>query len=221
MSSRAASTTNRVRWSACSAGVLAGLLLGGCASAAPQVAAPSDKPESTQAATDPSAPTYDVTAKPATEARSQRHPARPTLLRLPSDTDVPVRVAGTSDRGLLKVPRDIRAAGWWDGGARLADAYGTIVIAGHVDSATQGLGPFAELLSAQPGDRIVASGGGVRQTFAVDSVDRVPKASLDTRDDIFAPSGRLRLVLITCAGEFDPERGGYQDLAVVTARPAP
>lgn len=219
MSARAASTADRVRGSTWLAGVLAGLVLGGCASASPQVAAPSARSESTQAATD--APTYDVTAKPGAQAGSQRHPARPTLLRLPSDTDVPVRVAETSDRGLLKVPRDIRAAGWWDGGARLADAYGTIVIAGHVDSATQGLGPFAELLSAQPGDRIVASGRGVRQTFAVDSVDRVPKASLDTQDDIFAPSGRLRLVLITCAGQFDPARGGYQDLAVVTARPAP
>ncbi|MDQ3103817.1 MAG: hypothetical protein M3Q87_01100 [Actinomycetota bacterium] len=41
-----------------------------------------------------------------------------------------------------------------------------------------------------------------------------------TRGDIFAGSGPLRLVLITCAGSYDPQRGGYQDLAVVTARPA-
>lgn len=29
----------------------------------------------------------------------------------------------------------------------------------------------------------------------------------------------LRLVLVTCAGPFVPARGGYQNLAVVTARP--
>jgi hypothetical protein len=199
-------------------GVLASGVLTGCATAS-SPAGPSDAaPKAASKQTASPAPTYDVTAKPGTEAGSQRHPARPTSLRLPSDTDVPVRTAGTSDRGLLQVPRDIRAAGWWDGGAKLADAYGAIVIAGHVDSATQGLGPFAELLSTQPGERIRVRGRGVEQTFVVDTVDRVPKASLDTRDAIFAPSGRLRLVLITCAGDFDPARGGYQDLAVVTAR---
>lgn len=202
-------------------GAVASLILSGCGTAAQQ-AAPDPGQRSVGAKpTESSAPTYDVTAKPGTEAGSQRHPTRPTSLRLPSNTDVPVRVAGTSDRGLLQVPRDIRAAGWWDGGARLADAYGTIVIAGHVDSAKQGLGPFAELLSTQHGDRIVVRGRKTQQTFAVTSVDQVPKASLDTRDDIFAPSGRLRLVLITCAGAYDPARGGYQDLAVVTARLAP
>ncbi len=202
-------------------GAVAGLILSGCAGASQQTAPGSDTTGRGPTGSQSSAPTYEVTAAPAAEARSQRHPARPTSLRLPSDTEVPVRVAGTSDRGLLRVPRDIRAAGWWDGGARLADAYGAIVIAGHVDSATQGLGPFAELLNAQRDDRIVVRGRGAAQTFAVTSVDQVPKASLDTRDGIFAPTGRLRLVLITCAGAFDPANGGYQDLAIVTARLAP
>ena len=213
--------TTRVRRSAWLCGCLAGLILSGCGNASQQAAPDPDQTSAGPKPTASSAPTYDVTAKPGVEAGSQRHPTRPTSLRLPSNTDVPVRVAGTNDRGLLQVPRDIRAAGWWDGGARLADAYGTIVIAGHVDSATQGLGPFAELLSTQRGERIVVRGRGAEQTFAVTSVDRVRKASLNTRDDIFAASGRLRLVLITCAGAYDPARGGYQDLAVVTARLAP
>lgn len=217
----APASTARVRASAWLGAALASLVLSGCGAASQQAGPSPDATGADSTEARSSAPTYDVTAKPGTQAPSQRHPTRPTSLRLPSDTEVPVRVAGTSDRGLLRVPRDIRAAGWWDGGARLADAYGTIVIAGHVDSATQGLGPFAELLSAQRGDEVVARGRGASQTFTVTSVDQLPKASLDTRDDIFAPSGRLRLVLITCAGAYDPARGGYQDLAVVTARLAP
>ncbi len=165
-------------------------------------------------------PSFDVTAKPGGAAGSQQHAARPTQVQLTSGRTVPVRVASTGARGLLQVPRDIRAAGWWDGGARLADAYGAVVIAGHVDSTTQGVGPFAELLSATPGDRIRVSGQSTTQRFVVDGVDLVPKVTLNTREEIFAASGPLRLVLITCAGPFLPDRGGYQDLAVVTARPA-
>jgi len=139
---------------------------------------------------------------------------------LPSGTTVSVRTARTGLRGLLLVPRGIRAAGWWDGGARVGDAYGAIVIAGHVDSATQGVGPFAELLRARAGDRIAITGETATQRFVVDAVDLVPKISLDTREETFAADGPLRLVLITCAGPFLPAQGGYQDLAVITARPA-
>ena len=199
---------------------LLGVVLTGSACGGSQPAAGPSSADSSSSRDTQDAPSYEVTAAPGAPAGSQRRTARPTSVRLPSDVTVPVRVASTSERGLLQVPRDIRAAGWWDGGARLADAYGTIVIAGHVDSATQGLGPFAELLSTQRGERIVVSGKGARQTFVVDEVDLVPKASLDTRDEVFTASSDLRLVLITCAGAFDPSRGGYQDLAVVTARPA-
>ena len=58
------------------------------------------------------------------------------------------------------------------------------------------------------------------QVFAVDSIKVVPKTDLDTDDDIFSPDGSARLVLITCAGPYDADRGGYQNLAIVTATPA-
>jgi hypothetical protein len=37
--------------------------------------------------------------------------------------------------------------------------------------------------------------------------------------EIFSPAGPRRLVMVTCAGPFDESRGGYQNLAIVTARP--
>ncbi len=211
--------------------ILLGLVLAGTGCAAPTSTADSAGKQSPAPQTTAAAPagpngageggaSYEVTAKPGAEARSQRTLTRPRSVRLSSGMTVPVRVASTSRSGLLQVPPDIRAAGWWDGGARLGDTFGAIVVAGHVDSATQGLGPFAQLLRTRRGDRVVLGGGGLGQTFVVDTVDLVSKASLDTREQTFAATGPLRLVLITCAGPFLPDRGGYQNLAVVTARPA-
>ena len=41
--------------------------------------------------------------------------------------------------------------GWWDGSARAGEPFGSTVIAGHVDSATEGIGFFARLLQDQGG----------------------------------------------------------------------
>ncbi len=138
---------------------------------------------------------------------------------LPTGTEVPVRLAPTGGQGMLQVPDDITEAGWWTGGSRLGDSYGAMVLASHVDSTTQGLGPFAELLAVATGDEVVVASDGLRQAFTVQSVDVVPKTELDTRDSTFATDGPLRLVLITCAGPYEPDLGGYQNLAIVTAVP--
>jgi hypothetical protein len=167
----------------------------------------------------PPPPTFTVTARPGTPAGSQARTQRPERVTLPSGTSVPVRVASTSASGLLQVPDDITVAGWWDGGARLGDTYGPMVVASHVDSTTQGIGPFAELLEVSAGDRVTVTSSGLAQRFTVGTVDLVPKTELETSDALFSTNGATRLVLITCAGPFDPDRGGYQDLAVVTAAP--
>ncbi len=168
--------------------------------------------------TEPSA-TFTVTATPGVPAGSEDRPQRPRTVTLPTGTDVPVRRAPTGANGRLQVPDDITLAGWWTGGSRLGDRYGAMVVASHVDSSTQGLGPFAELLDVTRGDEFTVASEGLRQVFAVDDVDVVAKTALDTRDETFAGSGPLRLVLITCAGPYVPDQGGYQNLAIVTALP--
>ena len=79
---------------------------------------------------------------------------RPTTSRLPDGVVVPLRPADTRSDGSLAVPDDIRVAGWWRGGARLGDPFGSTLLAAHVDSFTQGLGPYASLLSVRPGQRL-------------------------------------------------------------------
>ncbi len=137
---------------------------------------------------------------------------------LPSGTVVSVRAVGTAADGSLAVPEDIRLAGWWKGSARLGDPFGSTLVAAHVDSTTQGLGPFASLLGVRPRQRITLTSSHLTQTFTVVSLRLVPRGTLAGHPRIFSPRGPRRLTLVTCAGPYVAGRGGYQNLAVVTAR---
>jgi hypothetical protein len=161
-----------------------------------------------------------VSAAPATAARrAGRSAEAPSQVRLPSGTTVGVLAVSTTPDGLLDVPDDIRTAGWWRGGARLGDPFGSTLIAAHIDSRTQGLGPYVELLRVERGDRIVLRSKHLVQHFAVTSLRLVPRKTLADATDLFAASGPRRLTMVTCAGPYDAARGGYQNLAVVVARP--
>ena len=140
-------------------------------------------------------------------------------MALPSGAVMAVDAAGSDKRGVLLIPADIDRAGWWTGGSRLGDPYGSMVVAAHVDSFAQGLGPIVELLSARPGARITVSGRRLSQRFRIGSVRLVERASLGRLSKVFSPRGDLRLVLITCGGPYDAAHGGYRDNLVVVAAP--
>jgi len=146
-------------------------------------------------------------------------PEAPTSARLPSGRSVPVvAVASTSD-GVLDVPGNVNVAGWWRGGSRIGDPFGSTLLAAHVDSLTRGLGPYVELLSVRSGDRIVVRTATLRQTFRVRSLRVVARESLTEATWIYSPRGARRLTLVTCTGPYVRSAGGYQNLAVVTALP--
>lgn len=183
----------------------------------------SDPERASESAGDSEAAESDSTPRPggpATRAGSVLVPDAPTSVVLPSGRTVPVRAVSTTRDGTLDVPDDIRQAGWWRGGSRLADPFGSTLIAGHIDSTTQGLGPFAELLQAQSGDRIDVGSNRLGQSFVVESLELVPRSTVNTLPRIFGPSGGRRLVLVTCAPPYLRDDGGYQNLALVTAVPA-
>lgn len=117
------------------------------------------------------------------------------------------------------VPEQARRVGWWDGGAQAGDPFGSVVLAGHVDSATEGVGYFARLLRIRAGEQVVISGAGHSATYRVSSVVSVPKDALATEGGVFEQTGDHRLVLITCTGRYDRARGGYEKNLVVTAVP--
>jgi LPXTG-site transpeptidase (sortase) family protein len=121
--------------------------------------------------------------------------------------------------GVLQVPTDVRKVGWWTGSAYVGDPFGATVIAGHVDSAEQGIGFFARLLAIEKGAHLAVSGDGHRARYVVTSVRLVARSALSDDGQALDQTGDHRLVLITCAGRFRPERGGYDSNLVVVAEP--
>ena len=141
------------------------------------------------------------------------------VVELPDGDRVPIRSVGTTANGVLDVPPDIGVAGWWSGGSRIGDPFGSTLVAAHVDSTTQGLGPFASLLTVRAGDRVVVWTQDLRQTFRVRSLWMRPRGTIGDRSWLHSPDGARRLVLVTCAGPYDAAAGGYQNLAVIVAEP--
>ena len=128
---------------------------------------------------------------------------------------VPVATVGNE----LVVPEDPTKVGWWDGSSYVGDPYGSTVIAGHVDAFDRGLGFFFRLWKIKVGERVVLSAGDVRQAYKITTVREVPRTDLVDDAEAFDIAGPPRLVLITCAGEFRPARGGYSRNLIVVARP--
>lgn len=146
-------------------------------------------------------------------------PEAPQRVVLPSGSAVRILPVATTDDGTLDVPGDVNLSGWWRGGSRIGDPFGSTLVAAHVDSQTQGLGPYAELLSVTAGQPVTLTSKHLRQDYVVTSLELVDKGTLPEREEIYSPAGAHRLTLVTCAGPFLPRRGGYQQLAVVTATP--
>ena len=130
---------------------------------------------------------------------------------------VPVATVGKE----LVVPEDPTKVGWWDGSSYVGDPYGSTVIAGHVDAFDRGIGFFFRLWNIKVGERVVLSAGDVRQAYKITTVHQVPRTDLVDDAQVFGIGGPPRLVLITCAGEFRPDRGGYSRNLIVVARPVP
>ncbi len=182
----------------------------GCAvgDAAPPATAPATAPPATSAA-----------ATAVAERVGSVVPEPPRGIQLPNGRRVGIRAVGTTRNGLLDVPDDIELAGWWSGGSRLGDPFGSTLVAAHVDSRTQGLGPFASLLEVHAGDRVYLWSKGLRQAFEITSLRLRPQGTIGRASHLHSPGGPRRLTLVTCAGPYDAARGGYQNLAVITATP--
>ena len=122
--------------------------------------------------------------------------------------------------GDFAVPPSIDEVGWYRFGPGLEATTGSIVIAGHVDSAEQGKGAFFRLRELTPGDEITVTGSdGVRRGFTVVAREVFAKTAVPL-ERYFARDGAVRLTLITCGGPFDARTRHYRDNVVITAQPA-
>jgi LPXTG-site transpeptidase (sortase) family protein len=218
--------THRSTWFSLRAGAATGvvalaLALAGCGGVTPAVVArPSDGASAPGDA--PATVPADGPAPPAavgTPAKSNRVTFVPDRVVLPGGDDAPVQPAATRD-GELQVPENVQHVGWWDGSAHAGDPFGNTVIAGHVDSSTEGLGFFVRLLGLKKGETVTLHGpDGHHLAYTITSIRTIKKHALATGSAAFEQTGDAHLVLITCGGAYHRGDGGYDSNVVVTAKP--
>ncbi|WP_433222330.1 class F sortase [Dactylosporangium sp. CS-047395] len=166
-------------------------------------------------------PAGSSAAAPVPTTAAPAAPVAPAGLRI-DKLGVVARVdpVGVDEAGDFAVPPSVDVVGWYRFGPGLEATAGSIVIAGHVDSAKQGGGAFFRLRDLGPGDPVAVTGtDGTVRRFLVKAREVYPKTRIPL-DRYFARDGPVRLTLITCGGPFDKATGHYRDNVVITAEPA-
>ena len=155
----------------------------------------------------------DTEPSPADAERKTR-PERFVL----GEIDLPVTPVGVAEDGMMELPTTAYAVGWYEFGARPADRTGTTVLAGHVDTKAEGLGPLAGLRRVDEGAEIaIRAVDGKSRRYRVTDVKVIRKVRVPL-DQIFARDGDETLVVITCGGPYSRSTG-YRDNVIVTATP--
>lgn len=147
---------------------------------------------------------------------SRSAPVKISIPRIGVDADI--MSLGTNPDGTVQVPplQQALLAGWYEPGPSPGEV-GNAVIVGHVDSAAIGPAVFYSLGALQPGDTITVSRqDGSSASFRVDSVSAHPKDDFPT-EQVYGPSDRPGLRVITCGGQFDEASGDYPDNVIVFA----
>jgi len=208
------------------AGAGAGLLIAALVSLRPDRSAPEPfgvtalTSTATSVPASSSLPTSSQPAAPAARTSAPVRPAVPVVLTIPSLGVRASVLPVVNDHGTLGVPDDPAQVGWWSASALAGAASGTVVLDGHVDSATSGPGALFRLSALSANDPItLTTGAGQLRRYTVTGRRVYVKAG-GLPADIFAQDGPPRLVLISCGGPFDRTAGSYLDNIVVFAVPA-
>jgi hypothetical protein len=179
-------------------------------SAEPAVAAPAPV-ERPAAPAEPDVRTEEVAAR-----------AVPLAVRIGTiSVDAPIVPVGIQDDGAMVIPERVDEIGWYDPGGLgvVPGTAGTAVLAGHVDSRSQGRGALYDLRELRVGATIeVDLDDGTTQRWLITEVVQYSKAVLPLAE-IFTWAGPSRLAVITCGGEFDRTARSYTDNLVVYAEP--
>ncbi|MGW2033510.1 class F sortase [Streptomyces sp. NPDC001356] len=143
--------------------------------------------------------------------------SRPTSFRVPSlgiDAPVtPLRLERNRELETPPVDRP-RLVGWYQGGPTPGEA-GTAVAVGHRDTRT-GPAVFAGLAQVKPGRTVeVRRADGRVAVYSVDRVKVYDKAGFPD-EEVYGPTGRPELRVLTCGGLFS-RRIGYTSNVVVFA----
>ncbi|MGW2835668.1 class F sortase [Streptomyces sp. NPDC001286] len=156
------------------------------------------------------------------EAPRRTGTSEPSSLTLPRlDVRATVKAVGVAADGQIEIPDNPKQVGWYRYSPAPGSPEGSTVIVGHVDSKGRGLGVLVALNDVRAGDRVLVrqkDGGEVE--YRVSSRRTIGKRDL-AASGAFRREGPAVLTLITCAGPYLKDNGGYQNNLVVTAVEAP
>lgn len=146
--------------------------------------------------------------------------AVPRRLSIPAlDVDARIVPVGLEADEAIEIPDDVDIVGWYELGVPPGADRGSAVLVAHRDGRGQGRGVFYDLGSMDLGDLVrVRDDAGTSLVFEVVARESLRKTGLPY-DELFTAAGPPRLTLISCGGEYDADRGGYQDNIIVTAVP--
>ena len=135
------------------------------------------------------------------------------------DVDSKVVPVGINPDQSMEIPSNIANIGWYEPGPSPGDPFGSAVLAGHRDGAEAGRGAFYNLGELDRGDVITLATKTKKMKFSVLETEILDKRTFALRSrEIFASDGPGVLTLITCGGDYDRGRGGYQANVIVTAK---
>ena len=139
----------------------------------------------------------------------------PISLKIPAiDVEAQVQHLGMTENGEMAVPDNIEDVSWFSPGYQPGEN-GRAVIAGHVDG-IDGPAIFWDLSKLQLGDEVMVQDKERTLTFKVHTMESVP---LDLADvsQVFGYTSSPELVLITCSGTYDFDRGTREERLIVYA----
>ena len=132
----------------------------------------------------------------------------PVRLKLQGVENAPVQAVATGGDGQLQMPTSPNAVGWWAAGAAPGSEGGTVLLAGHVDTARSGPAVFAGLSEVPVGAKVSVTGGdGHVHRYKIVARRTYPQTALPR--DLFQGAGKPRLVLVTCTGSYDHKAHRY------------
>ena len=145
-------------------------------------------------------------------------PAVPERIQIPAlGVHATVIGLGLEPDRTVEVPADADEAGWFDLGPQPGTP-GSAVILGHVDSEA-GPAVFHDLAELVRGDAIrVRLSDGSTARFKVTALRTYANEDFPAQQVYAGSARRATLNLVTCGGEYDPDKGGYQSNVVAFAR---
>lgn len=140
-------------------------------------------------------------------------PAEPHTLFIPKlKLTAAIEKAGVDEKGEMAMPSGRDVASWFKQGY-LPGAPGNSVLAGH-SKHTLGKGAFYDIHTLATGDEIEISTATRVMTFKVTHAKTI---HADTRDldEVFGPSPKARLNLITCTGAWNASKKRFEDRLII------